>query len=236
MAIESKRCEFIKKGKGGGATSEIECQTYLLGDLWVFGLVEALGCLIPVGADALAGQLNLVLVLLDDLAQAEVSDFHLAVVEDDVLWFQVVVDYLLLLVVQVLQPAQDLRYDQLGLLLSYLLVLLQVIVKVRPTAQLENGTEAVMVNLHRVVVLNHAPIVQLFVDFVLPQRMLNVVVFDLVVPTVIEMVNFAGDFTAILQVKRLVDLREATLAKNTQNEVLVVQNSEGLTAVDTTIF
>ena len=66
--------------------------------------------------------------------------------------------------------------------------------------------------------------------------MLNVVVFDLVVPTVIEMVNFAGDFTAILQVKRLVDLREATLAKNTQNEVLVVQNSEGLTAVDTTIF
>ena len=73
--------------------------TYLLGDLGVFRLVEALRRLVPVGADALAGQLNLVLVLLDDLAQAEVSDFHLAVVEDYVLWLQVIVDYLLLLVV-----------------------------------------------------------------------------------------------------------------------------------------
>ena len=73
--------------------------TYLLGDLGVFRLVEALRCLVPVGADALAGQLDLVLVLLNDLAQAEVSDFHLAVVEDYVLWLQVIVDYLLLLVV-----------------------------------------------------------------------------------------------------------------------------------------
>ena len=73
--------------------------TYLLGDLGVFRLVEALRRLVPVRADALAGQLDLVLVLLDDLAQAEVSDFHLAVVEDYVLWLQVIVDYLLLLVV-----------------------------------------------------------------------------------------------------------------------------------------
>ena len=79
-----------------------------------------------------------------------------------------------------------------------------------------------MVNLDRVVVLDHAPIVQLFVDLVLAERVLDVVIFDLVVPTVVKMVDFAGDFAAIFQVKRLVDLGEATLAKNAQNEVLVV--------------
>ena len=84
--------------------------TYFLGDLRVFGLVEALGRLVPVRAHALAGQLDLVLVLLDDLAEAEVSDFHLAVVEYYVLRLQVVVNYLLLLVIQVLQPRQNLRY------------------------------------------------------------------------------------------------------------------------------
>ena len=84
--------------------------TYFLGDLGVFGLVEALGRLVPVRAHALAGQLDLVLVLLDDLAEAEVSDFHLAVVEYYVLRLQVVVNYLLFLVIQVLQPRQNLRY------------------------------------------------------------------------------------------------------------------------------
>ena len=101
----------------------------------VLTLVETLRCLIPVGANALACQFDLVLVLLDDLAQAEVSDFHLAVVEDNVLRFEVIVDYFLLLVIQIFQTAQYLRYDKLGLFLCDLLVLLQVVVQIGPAAQ-----------------------------------------------------------------------------------------------------
>ena len=98
--------------------------TYLLGDLRVFALVEALGRLVPVGSDSLTRQLNLVLVLLDDLAEAKVRDFHLSVVEYYVLRLQVVVDDLLLLVCQVLEPREDLRDDKLGLFLDDLFVLL----------------------------------------------------------------------------------------------------------------
>ena len=72
--------------------------TYLLRDLRILALIEALGRLVPVGADPLARQLDLVLVLLDDLAQAEVGDLDLAVVENYVLRLQIVVNDLLLLV------------------------------------------------------------------------------------------------------------------------------------------
>ena len=80
-----------------------------MSDLRILRLIEALGCLVPVGANALACQFDFVLVLLDDLAQAKVSDFHLAIVEDNVLRFEVIVDYFLLLVIQILQSAQYLR-------------------------------------------------------------------------------------------------------------------------------
>lgn len=73
-----------------------------LGDLRVLWLVEAFWRLVPVGAHALARQLNLILILFDDLAEAEVGDFDLSIVKDDVLGLEVVVDYLLLLVCKVL--------------------------------------------------------------------------------------------------------------------------------------
>ena len=71
-----------------------------------------------------------------------------------------------------------------------------------------------MVDLYSVVVLNNAPVVQFLVDLVLAQRMLDVIVLDLITPTVIKMMNFASNFSAVLQVKGLVDLRKATFAKN----------------------
>ena len=52
--------------------------------------------------------------------------------EDNILRFKVVVDDLLLLVGQILQPRQDLRDDQFGFFLGELLVFLQIVVKVRP--------------------------------------------------------------------------------------------------------
>ena len=43
----------------------------------------------------MTSQLNLVLVLADNLAEAEISDFDFPVMKDDILRFEVVVDYFL---------------------------------------------------------------------------------------------------------------------------------------------
>lgn len=77
-------------------------------DLRVLALVETLGSLVPVRAYALTRQFNLILILLDDFTQAEVGDFHLTVVEDNVLRLQVVMDDFLLLIVQVFETGEDL--------------------------------------------------------------------------------------------------------------------------------
>ena len=63
--------------------------------MWVLRLIEAFGRLVPVGADTLTSQLNLVLVLANNLAEAEICDFDFPVVEDDILRFEVVMDYFL---------------------------------------------------------------------------------------------------------------------------------------------
>lgn len=78
-------------------------KTYLLCNLWILRLIETLRCLVPISAHALTGQLNLVLVFFNDLAETEIGDFDFAVVEDYVLGLQIVVDDLLFLVRQVLQ-------------------------------------------------------------------------------------------------------------------------------------
>ena len=67
-------------------------------NLWILGLVEAFRRLIPVGTHPLTCELYLILVLLDNLAETEVSDLDLPVVEDDVLWLQIVVNDLLFLI------------------------------------------------------------------------------------------------------------------------------------------
>lgn len=99
-----------------------------MSDLWILAEVETLGRLVPVRAHTLGGEFNLVLILANDLAEAKVGDLDLPIVEDDVLRLQVIVDDLLLLVVQVLEAGEDLRDDQLRLLLVDLLRLLQVVV------------------------------------------------------------------------------------------------------------
>ena len=70
-----------------------------------------------------------------------------------------------------------------------------------------------MVNLYGVVVLDHPPIVQLLVDFVFPQSMFDVVILYLILPTVVEVVDFAGYLPTHLNVERLVHLRKASLAE-----------------------
>ena len=118
----------------------------------------------------------------------------------------------------------------------YLLILLEIVVEVGAAAQLQDRAEAIVVDLHRVVVLNHAPVIQLFVDLVLPQSVLDVVIFDLVCPTVVKVVDLAGNFATVLQIKRFVHFREASLSKNRKNQVLVVQDGERLAPMDAAIL
>ena len=98
------------------------------------------------------------------------------------------------------------RDYQLSFLFLDLFRLFQIVVEVGSTAELEDGTEAVVVDLNCVEVLDHSAVVKLLVDFILSQSMLDVVVFDLVVPAVIKMMDFACDFAAVLQVEGFVDL------------------------------
>ena len=67
--------------------------------------MEALGRLIPIGADSLGSQLYLFVALVYDLAKAEVRNLDLPVVENYVLGLQVVVNDLLVCVIQIFEPA-----------------------------------------------------------------------------------------------------------------------------------
>ena len=87
----------IKKG-----SKRIGEGTYLLSDLRIFRLIETLWSLVPVCANSLTRQFNLVLVFLNNLAKPEISDFDFSIVENNVLRLQIVVDNLLLLISQVL--------------------------------------------------------------------------------------------------------------------------------------
>lgn len=70
----------------------------LRGDLRII-LLEAFRGLIPICSDALRCQFNLILALIKCLAQAEVSNFDLSIVENNILRLQIIMDNLMLLVV-----------------------------------------------------------------------------------------------------------------------------------------
>ena len=93
-----------------------------------------------------------------------------------------------------------------------------------------------MVDLNGVEVFNHSTVVELLVDLVFPECMLNVVVLHLIAPAVIEVMNFACNLTAVLQVECLIDFTEAAFAENGQNEVFVVQHCISLAPVDAAVL
>ena len=69
----------------------------------VLGEIEAFRCLIPICAYSLGCQLYLLLVLSNDLAKTKVSDLDLPVVENNILWLQIIVNDLLLLIVEIFE-------------------------------------------------------------------------------------------------------------------------------------
>ena len=87
--------------------------------------------------------------------------------EDNILRFKVVVDDLLLLVGQILQPRQDLRDDQFGFFLGELLVFLQIVVQIWSGTQLQNSAETVMIDLDSIIMFHYPSMSQFLVDLVL---------------------------------------------------------------------
>ena len=66
--------------------------------------------------------------------------------------------------------------------------------------------------------------------------MFDVIIFDLVVPAIIEVMDFAGYLSAVFKIECFVNLREATFTENGQNQISIVEHSKSLAPVDTTIF
>lgn len=175
-------------------------------------------------------------VFIHDLAEAEVRNLDLAIVKENVLRLQIIVDDLLLRLIQVLQTAEYLRDDQLGLLLRDLLVLLEVKVEVGSGAELEHRAKAIVVDLDSVELLDNPAVVQVFVDLVLSQCMLDVALLDLLAPAVVKVVDLAGDLAAALQVVPTVDLRVASLAEETQDQVLACEHAVALLGLEAVVL
>ena len=74
--------------------------------------------------------------------------------EKYVLRLEIIVDHFVWQLVQVFYSINHLSDDHLGLFLSYLLMLLQVIGQVWAFAKLENGAKGSGVDLHRVIELH----------------------------------------------------------------------------------
>ena len=91
--------------------------------MWVLQ-VEAFRGLVPVGANALTCQLYFILSLVKRFAKPKIRNFHFAIMKNDILGLQVVMDYPLFLVVKVLNAREDLRDDQLSFFLLDLFIFL----------------------------------------------------------------------------------------------------------------
>lgn len=71
-----------------------------------------------------------------------------------------------------------------------------------------------MIYLHRIEVFHNPAMIKFLVNLIFTQGMLDVVVFYLIAPTVVEVVNLACYLTELLKIKRFIYLWEATLAQN----------------------
>jgi hypothetical protein len=63
-----------------------------------------------------------------------------------------------------------------------------------------------MVDFNRIELFDHPSMIEVLVYFILPDGMLDVVVFDLLTPAIIKVVDLAGHLPTALEVIRFVDL------------------------------
>ena len=67
-----------------------------------------------------------------------------------------------------------------------------------------------MIDLYCIKMLNYPPIIELFVYLIFSQGMFDVIIFDLAVPAIIEVVDFARYLSTVFEIKCLVNFREAS--------------------------
>jgi len=151
--------------------------------------------------------------LLSDFAKPEISYFDDALVEEDVLRLEVVVNDLVGELMQVADSTDYLPYYQFGLFLGYLLVLLQVERQVRTLAKLQHSAERIGIYLDCVIKSHDVGMAQHLVHTVLSYSMFHVVVLCLCVPFGVEFVYLHCNFLQFLSVVAFVDLTEASTAK-----------------------
>jgi len=146
------------------------------------------------------------------------------------------VNNLLLLVIQIFYPWQNLTYYQLSLFFLNLFVFFKIIVQIRSWAQLQNSAKWVMVNLDCIKMFNNSAVIQLLVNLVLPQCMFNVIIFNLITPAIVKRVDLACHFSAHFYIKRLIHLRKSTFTQYWENQISVIQNSKSFLAWNSTIL
>lgn len=78
-----------------------------------------------------------------------------------------------------------------------------------------------MVNFDSIKLLDDPPMIQVLVNLIFTDRVFNVIVFDLLGPTIVKVVYFTSYLPTIFQVVCLVDFRVPAFPKDTQNEISV---------------
>lgn len=135
---------------------------------------------------------------------------------------------LLLWLIEVLKPTQNLGDDQFGLFLWHLLVLLKIEVEIGSRAKLQHSAKAVMIDLNRVELLHHSSVVQVLMDLILSKGMLDVTFFDLLTPAIVEVMDLASHLSAALEIISSVDFGVAALPQKTQEQVLPCKHTVAL--------
>lgn len=74
-----------------------------------------------------------------------------------------------------------------------------------------------MINLNRVKMFHNPTILKFLVDLIFSECVLDVVIFDLITPAIIKRVNLAGNLPTHLNIKSLINLREASLSQHRQD-------------------
>jgi hypothetical protein len=66
--------------------------------------------------------------------------------------------------------------------------------------------------------------------------MFDIIILNLISPTIIKRMNFASYFTAHLNVECLIYFRKASLSKYWQNEISLIKHCECFNSADTAVF
>ena len=123
-------------------------------------------------------EFSIVFVLFDTFAQSKITELDFAMMKQDVLWFEIIMDDLVLLVVQVLKSTQNLGDDQFAFFFRQLLVMLDVHRQIGSIAQLEDGPERVVIDLDCIILSHYSRVIERSVDLVLSESMLDVIGFQ----------------------------------------------------------